>query len=241
MSKAGSGSASLPARLLDRSLEGCLVLGARGERVRAPWRCVALVPRGSATATRWRPLRMNPRRSYAPRVRLTVCSVAPRNIRIRRRRRAMVENVRSVLVGLTKQSGENEPSSALAYGLSLAEQTGAHLTVQAASLKLILIGGWVSTHAQDLVSAENLRLGTLAEAVAESARSRAASAGVVCTTETPQLTYPDLAESFVARGHSRRTRSSLLRSPERPRLLVPVRRASISGWSGTWSRSLSAI
>ena len=54
----------------------------------------------------------------------------------------MVQNVKSVLVGLTKQFGAEDASSALAYGLSLARESGAHLTVQAASVRLVLTTTW---------------------------------------------------------------------------------------------------
>jgi hypothetical protein len=43
----------------------------------------------------------------------------------------MVSNIKSVLIALTKETGEDEVSSALSYGLSLAHQAGAHATVEA--------------------------------------------------------------------------------------------------------------
>jgi len=41
----------------------------------------------------------------------------------------MIENIKSVLIGVTKEFGPDETSSALGYGLSLAQQAGAHATV----------------------------------------------------------------------------------------------------------------
>ena len=40
----------------------------------------------------------------------------------------MIENIKSVLIGLTKEFGPDETSSALGYGLSLAQQAIAHAT-----------------------------------------------------------------------------------------------------------------
>ena len=50
----------------------------------------------------------------------------------------MISNVKSVLIALTKVSGEDEVPSAVSYGLSLAQQAGAHATVEAVSLRLAL-------------------------------------------------------------------------------------------------------
>lgn len=114
----------------------------------------------------------------------------------------MIQNIKSVLVGLTEE-GRDEPSSALAYGMSLAAQAGAHITVQAAAVKLVLTHAMVSNMAASLVSAENRRIGALAEAVAERARGDAVAAGVGCSVEAPQLSYADLLDAFVkqARVH----------------------------------------
>jgi hypothetical protein len=49
----------------------------------------------------------------------------------------MIQGIKSVLIGLTLEN-EDEPSSALGYGLSLAHQAGAHATVQAAAIRLVL-------------------------------------------------------------------------------------------------------
>lgn len=111
----------------------------------------------------------------------------------------MLQAVKSVLVGITEE-GKEEPSSALGYGLSFARQAGAHVTVQATSLKLVLSHAFVSRYAAGLVAAENRRLHALAAAAAERTRGEAEAAGVACTVEDAQLTYPDLIEAFVAQG-----------------------------------------
>ena len=58
----------------------------------------------------------------------------------------MLQVIKNVLVGITEE-GKEEPSSALRYGLSLAQQAGAHVTVHAASLKLAIPHAWVSSAA----------------------------------------------------------------------------------------------
>jgi nucleotide-binding universal stress UspA family protein len=109
----------------------------------------------------------------------------------------MVSNIKSVLVGITREScEENERFSALPYALSLAQLAGAHLTVQAASLKLVLTHAFVSDFAAGLVVEENQRLLALADAAADRTRKEAETAGVTCTAESFSLSYPDLIESF---------------------------------------------
>ena len=100
----------------------------------------------------------------------------------------MIQNIKSVLVGLTEE-GREEPSSALAYGMSLASQAQAHITVQAAAIKMVLTHAMVSNMAASLINAENRRIGTLAEAVAERARGEAVAAGVGCTVESLSLIH----------------------------------------------------
>jgi len=110
----------------------------------------------------------------------------------------MLQNIHSVLIGLTEEGDSEERSSALAYGLSLAREAGAHVTVQAASLKLIVTHAFISNFAEGLVAAENRRLDALAQAVADSSQRAAAASGVACTTQAPHLAYPDLVKSFTA-------------------------------------------
>jgi nucleotide-binding universal stress UspA family protein len=104
---------------------------------------------------------------------------------------------------VTQEGDAEERSSALAYGLSLAKEAGAHVTVQAASLKLVLTHAFVSNIAEELVAAENRRIDALAHAVADASQQAAAASGLACTTQAPQLAYPELVKSFtaLARAH----------------------------------------
>jgi nucleotide-binding universal stress UspA family protein len=62
---------------------------------------------------------------------------------------------------------------------------------------------FISTVAEELVAAENRRLDALAHAAAEASRQSATASGLACTTQAPQLAYPDLVKSFttLARAH----------------------------------------
>jgi len=111
----------------------------------------------------------------------------------------MVQNIKSVLIGMTEE-GIDEPSSALAYGLSLAQKSGAHATIQAASLKVVMGNTFVGNVAAGLVSAHNRRLRQLAADVAQRALGDAAAAGVAASVETPQLSYGQLVDTFVAQA-----------------------------------------
>jgi nucleotide-binding universal stress UspA family protein len=112
----------------------------------------------------------------------------------------MVSNIKSVLIALTKESGEDEVPSALSYGLSLAHQANAHATVEAASLKLALTGPVVGDFVAGLVDAENRRLQALTNLAVQRAQADAAASGVVCSTQNPQLSYSDLLASFTAQA-----------------------------------------
>lgn len=111
----------------------------------------------------------------------------------------MPQNIKSVLVGITEE-GIDEPSSALSYAISLAQKSGAHATIQAAALKVVLTHAFVSNMAAGLVAAHNRRLRHLAEAVAERARGDATFAGVSSSVETPQLPYGKMVDAFVAQA-----------------------------------------
>lgn len=111
-----------------------------------------------------------------------------------------LEGIRDILVSVTEEGHADEPRNALAYGLSLAGAAGAHLTVQSAARRLTAVGGsgwWVLN---DIVGAENRRLGAVARAVADRAAADAARAGVTCTTEAPALTHPNLVARLTARA-----------------------------------------
>ncbi|PXW61440.1 universal stress protein [Methylobacterium sp. B4] len=113
---------------------------------------------------------------------------------------AGLAGIRDILVSVTEEGHDDEPRNALAYGLSLAGAAGAHLTVQSAARRLTAVGGsgwWVLN---DIVAAENRRLGAVARAVAERAAADAAQAGVTCTTEAPALSHPNLVARLTARA-----------------------------------------
>jgi hypothetical protein len=99
----------------------------------------------------------------------------------------MLQQIKSVLIGVTEEGDDQEVSSALRYGISLAQDAGAHATIQAAAVKLVLTHAFVSDFAAGLVATENQRLQTLAQAAADKARRDAEAAGVICTSEAPNL------------------------------------------------------
>jgi hypothetical protein len=49
---------------------------------------------------------------------------------------AMVRNIKSISAGLTKETGAEESSAALAYAISSSSQASAHVNVQAASVRI---------------------------------------------------------------------------------------------------------
>lgn len=167
----------------------------------------------------------------------------------------MLESIKSILVGLTEQGEQGEAASALGYALSLARDAGAHATIQAASLKLVLTGAFVSDFAAELVAAENVRLQDLAAAAAERGRGAGAFEGVTSTSLTSQLSYPDLLRTFTeqARVHDltvldaepvalavdRGLIEHLLLESGRPLLVIPPGRESFTAkrvlvaWDGS--------
>ncbi|WP_210496168.1 universal stress protein [Microvirga antarctica] len=115
----------------------------------------------------------------------------------------MLQNLKSILIGLIQEGDPDQAGSALPYGLSLARAADAHVTVESASLKLVMTGAFIGGVAAHLVLTENRRLDALAQAVAENALRAASACGLSCTTQAPQLSYPKLIESFtdLARSH----------------------------------------
>jgi len=112
----------------------------------------------------------------------------------------MLPNLKNVLVGITHEINGEDAFAALPYGLSLAKAAGAHLTVQAASLRLMLTSPFVCDFAAELVVAENRRLFALAEAAAEKSRGDAQAEGIACTVEAHELSYSDLIAAFTAQA-----------------------------------------
>lgn len=170
----------------------------------------------------------------------------------------MIEGIKSVLVAVTEE-GRKEETFALSYGLSLARQTNAHLTVQAAASRFHIPYSMLDDFSRDLISSENRRIAALAERFAGQAKGEADFAGVVCTVESPQLHYSDLIERFL--GHARVHDLSVLDGESeaidgdrgliesalfesgRPVLIVPPEHHSFSGrriviaWDGSASAS----
>ena len=108
--------------------------------------------------------------------------------------------IRDVLVGTTVE-GEREPaSSAIGYGLTLARAAGAHLTVQSASWRLSGDDAWLGDFDDAGIAVIDRRLDTLARSIAERAAGDAAQAGLICTTETPSLSYPDVVSRLAERA-----------------------------------------
>lgn len=112
----------------------------------------------------------------------------------------MIEGIRSVLVAVTEE-GRKEETFALSYGLSLARQANAHLTVQAAASRFSIPYSMLNDFGRDLISTENRRIAALAERFAGKAKDEADFAGVVSSVESPQLRYNELIERFL--GHAR--------------------------------------
>lgn len=110
----------------------------------------------------------------------------------------MIENLRTLLIALTERLGDETPSSALAYGLSLAERAQAKVTVQVVSVRLVLPHAWISRFVGMVVAAENRRLRELAEEAAERARGDASAAGILCTAQAEHLPNDRLLARFAA-------------------------------------------
>lgn len=162
--------------------------------------------------------------------------------------------LRDILVGTTVE-GEHDPvSSAIGYGLMLAKESGAHLTVQSASWRLSGDDAWYSAF-DEYGTLVDRRLDELAKAVAGRAASEAALAGIVCTTETPSLPYPEIVGRLATLARSydltildagprtfdldREAIETVLFSSGRPVIAVPPGHPAFSGrriivaWDGS--------
>lgn len=111
-----------------------------------------------------------------------------------------MERIRNILVGVTFETSQDDLSLALGYGISLAREVGARLTVQAASIRVAVAHSLISRFAEKLAGTENQRLKALAMLAAENARATAGLAGVPCKVETPQLGFTELMETFLAQA-----------------------------------------
>lgn len=109
----------------------------------------------------------------------------------------MYDSLKSILVVFTEE-GRGETSAAIPYAMSLAQQAGAHLTLQAASVRYAVPSSLINNFAAEIVGKENRRMADLAQRLAEDTRFGAAFAGVTCAVEAPQLLYPGLTQRFIA-------------------------------------------
>ncbi|MGE3872057.1 MAG: universal stress protein [Parvibaculaceae bacterium] len=106
-----------------------------------------------------------------------------------------LRNIENILIGLSIEN-KDEPTAAVSYGLSLAKQAGAQITVYAPSVKLSLPHSFVSGTAAGIVAAENRYIEELARAAATRIGDEARKAGVPTSVTSPQLKRLKLVEGF---------------------------------------------
>jgi nucleotide-binding universal stress UspA family protein len=106
-----------------------------------------------------------------------------------------IRDIGNILIGLTVEAKE-EPTAAISYGLSLARQAHAQVTVYAPSAKLVLPHAFVSGTAAGIVAAENRYLEELARAAVTRIEAQAKDAGIRATVKSPQLKRLKLVEGF---------------------------------------------
>lgn len=109
----------------------------------------------------------------------------------------MIQRLKSILVALTQDDDEVH-SPALGYALSLAGASGAHLSVQAASVRLTLTHAFVNSYVAGLLAAENARLRNLTVAVADRARLEARLEGVTAAVHATQSDFTARVSRFLA-------------------------------------------
>ena len=114
----------------------------------------------------------------------------------------IIQGLKNVLISLIEE-GESDRSSGLGFGLALANEAGAHLTLQVASVRFEVPTSVSSEVAEAIFEEENRQLRARGEKLALRAQQEAISFGVSCSIKTPQLTYDDLRESLIglARVH----------------------------------------
>ncbi|WP_119390788.1 universal stress protein [Taklimakanibacter lacteus] len=106
-----------------------------------------------------------------------------------------IRNIENILIGLTVES-KAEPTAAVSYGLSLAKQAHAQVTVYAPSTKLVLPHAFVSGTAAGIVAAENRHLEELAREAVKRIEAEARAARVAASVHSPQLKRLKLVEDF---------------------------------------------
>lgn len=162
--------------------------------------------------------------------------------------------VRDLLVGTAVEDEREPASSALGYGLTLAQATGAHLTVQSASWRLSGDDAWLGAFDQGVAIVDR-RLDDLAHSIAGRAAGEAALAGILCTTESPSLPYPEIVSRLATMARlydltvldagprtfdlDREAIETVLFSSGRPVIAVPPGHSAFSGrriivaWDGS--------
>jgi nucleotide-binding universal stress UspA family protein len=109
----------------------------------------------------------------------------------------VLSNIKSVLIATTP---DRRVSSALSYGLSLAQVSEAHVAVEILAPKIVLGHMHLGATAADLIAAENQRTQSLAETMAESARHDAQMHGVPCRVDALQKGHAVVADWIAARA-----------------------------------------
>lgn len=94
----------------------------------------------------------------------------------------MITGIHSLYAIAVCSGQEHDRSSALPFAISFAAAAGAHLTAHLAAIRLVLPSASGSSTIAGLVSAENGRIGAIADQRALSARADAQAAGVACTS-----------------------------------------------------------
>ncbi|WP_029002596.1 universal stress protein [Azorhizobium doebereinerae] len=110
----------------------------------------------------------------------------------------MLYNIKNLFVALSSETESPDAPCAVAYGLSLAGQAGARLTVQSFAQKLSLPHSRTSDVVAGMAAAENERLLAIASKLADDARAAAALAGVPCRTDVGLAPHSELVANFLA-------------------------------------------
>ncbi|HMO28299.1 universal stress protein [Enterovirga sp.] len=101
----------------------------------------------------------------------------------------MLERVKDIHVVLCPDEGRT--GAAAAFGLSLAQAAQAHVTVQAASVRITIPHSIISNVGSALVREENKRRLEAAENTADACRKNAAAQGSACTALAFQIPFPE--------------------------------------------------
>lgn len=106
-----------------------------------------------------------------------------------------LRHIENILIGLSVES-KYEPTAAVSYGLTLAKEAGAQVTIYAPSVKLTLPHSYISGVVSGIVAEENRHLKELARTVIDRIGEQARAAGVSASISSPQLRRLKLVEGF---------------------------------------------